>query len=58
MYRLSKEKGITLNSYYSSGKKIEFDLEWKPQIDIAYGISKTLAFYKGNRKFYLQEIMK
>ena len=48
-----EKKRIDIGDYYSDYSKIRSELGWDPEIDLAEGLSKTVAYYKTNMAHYL-----
>lgn len=48
----TERKSIDIGDYYADYTKIERELGWKPQIDLAVGLRRTLEFYKGQLPNY------
>lgn len=45
-------KAIEIGDYIADYFKIYRTLGWQPKVDLETGISKTLAYYKKNKKYY------
>jgi UDP-glucose 4-epimerase len=45
-------KRIDIGDYYADTRLIESELGWKPQIDLAEGLSRTVDYYRTNSSYY------
>ena len=45
-------KRIDIGDYYADTRLIEAELGWKPQIDLAEGLRRTIDFYRENSTYY------
>jgi len=48
----SDRKRIDIGDYYADTRLIEAELGWKPQIDLAEGLRRTIDFYRENSTYY------
>ena len=46
-------KAIDIGDYYSSFRKLEEEIGWKPRIGLRTGMDRTVAFYRQNLSHYL-----
>ncbi|HVT00649.1 MAG TPA: NAD-dependent epimerase/dehydratase family protein [Patescibacteria group bacterium] len=46
-------KSVDFPDFYSTSKKIEKELLWRPEVSVEKGIEKTIEFYKNNLKYYI-----
>jgi UDP-glucose 4-epimerase len=50
-----EHKGIDIGSYSSDSAKIREELAWQPKVDFAEGVRRSLAYFRSELSYYLDE---
>ena len=45
-------KAIDIGDFYADFSRIRRELGWEPQVSLREGLSKSLAFYRAQRRYY------
>jgi UDP-glucose 4-epimerase len=47
-----ERKAIDIGDFYADFSRIRRELGWEPQVSLREGLSKSLAFYRAQRRYY------